>query len=256
MTPAARRESRMFVPVVRSAPPAGSAPGPASRRLGRGTLAVTLMLVGVLLFVLAGCATPRALSEGPQVPSTITINAVFPDLPAAAGVEAVRVDPPATIGTVVPFDAVAYVNGLDYGWKDIAPAMEAYRVVALSRGWSPSTIEVWAPFVADVIDKESGGCPNVQGGDVFQVGSCTELVVDGHAEDSGFGQVTTALYGRTGVLCEMEGLCSQAQIIGSPWVSMLALVATLEYLGRYPWCDYQGAPAYHDCGLIPKGARP
>jgi hypothetical protein len=151
---------------------------------------------------------------------------------------------------------VQYVNSLDYGWGDMAPAMEAFRVVALARSWTTAAVDLWTPFVFDVIAKESSGCPNTRGGDVFAVGSCTELLVHGRRPDSGFGQVTPVLYGPGGLVCQQAGLCSQSQIIETAWSSMVALVVTLEALGRFPWCDYDGAGLLHRCDLIPRDARP
>jgi hypothetical protein len=166
---------------------------------------------------------------------------------------ATRLDPPVSEERI---DPAHYVNSLPYGWGDMAPAMEAFRIVALDRAWTTAAVDLWTPFVYDVIVKESAGCPNARGGDIYASGSCTDLVVQGQRPDSGFGQVTPVLYGPGGIVCQLEGLCSQRQIIDTAWNSMVALVVTLEELGRFPWCDYEGATRLHNCDLIHRAARP
>lgn len=263
-----RRRTRVFVPATS---PGGHGPGPVLPPAGRPGL-VRFITATVLLFVvctlLAGCGpAPSAAPATSTVPATVAIGVLPPEFdtittePTTASSPAGRVSPPSSVEIAgpSPFDPVAYVNGLSYGWTWVDPAMEAFRVVALTRGWDPVTIELWSPFAADVIAKEGVGCPNAVGGDVFEVGTCdpARRTVIGHGSDSGFGQVTPALYGRTGLLCVHEGICSQAQVIGSPFVSMVALVATFELAGRFPWCDYEGVPqGWHDCTLIPRDARP
>jgi hypothetical protein len=166
---------------------------------------------------------------------------------------ATRLDPPTSDQRI---DPAHYVNSLRYGWGDMAPAMEAFRIVALNRGWTTAAADLWSPFVYDVIVKESAGCPHARGGDIYASGSCTDLLVQGQRPDSGFGQVTPVLYGPSGIVCQQAGLCSQRQIIDTAWNSMVALVVTLETLGRFPWCDYEGATRLHNCDLIPRDARP
>jgi hypothetical protein len=244
----------------------GARRAPGDGRAGWINVATWTLLVGSV--ALAGCGSDAADGRqvGPppprvdvEVPAATSEPVVIADgLPevvgaGAANEVATRVSPPTTSP---PLDPVQYVNSLQYGWREMGPAMEAFRVVALSRSWTPATVDLWTPFVTDLIEKESGGCPNTRGGDIFVEGSCTERVVTGRRPDSGFGQVTPVLYGPQGLLCQHEGLCSQGQIIQTPWSSMVALVATLELLGRFPWCDYDGAPSYHRCSLIPRSARP
>jgi hypothetical protein len=233
------------------------------------TVAVRAMALGVC-FALVGCGAPvDGHGESiEQVPVAAGSGVDAPSAPLDAGTSggvtslagaatatahATRVAPPTTTPRA---DPVQYVNSLDYGSGEMAPAMEAFRVVALARSWTPAAVDLWAPFVFDVIEKESSGCPNTRGGDVFATGSCTELLVHGRRPDSGFGQVTPVLYGPGGLVCQQEGLCSQSQIIETAWSSMVALVATLEALGRFPWCDYDGAGLLHRCDLIPRDARP
>lgn len=164
-------------------------------------------------------------------------------------------------------DPVAYVNGLVYGWQDMGPAMDAYRVVAAVRGWSPADVEAWAPFVFDVIVKESGGCWNLKGGQVPTVGDCFTFQTNPRhpRTDSGFGQVTPVLdRGARAPLCKGAGLCSQADVIASPWSSMVALVDTIagspeagvRGAGSFPWCWNAKARRYHACSIAPDRHRP
>ncbi|MBI5087637.1 MAG: hypothetical protein HZB15_01865 [Actinobacteria bacterium] len=238
----------------------------ARRRLMRGALAlgvcVPLLACGpigdrrestVVTSAARAAAGIRALGAPvASADASVTELATVADAGIATA-HATRLNPPAVEERV---DPAHYVNSLRYGWGDMAPAMEAFRVVASSRAWTAAAIDLWSPFVYDVIVKESAGCPNARGGDIYASGSCSDLLVQGQRPDSGFGQVTPVLYGPGGIVCQLEGLCSQRQIIDSAWNSMVALVSTLEQLGRFPWCDYQGATNLHLCDLIPRDARP
>ncbi len=218
--------------------------------------------IAVLCFFLAlifGCGTAATTAAPATVPATVFV----PDLPdividePALATESALRSTSSVLVEQVAFDPIAYVNGLDYGWTEMDAAMEAFRVVALVRGWSDVAIDRWTPFVFDVIAKESGGCPNTVGGDIFVVGTCSEYQIKGHRSDSGMMQVTPVLYrGADAPICAAVGLCSQGDVVATPWASTLAGVVTLEMLGRYPWCDYEGAPIYHNCSLIGKDERP
>lgn len=225
--------------------------GPAGAYLG-------LAILAAFIWITLGCGTPAPAAD--SVPGTIHVQ---PDLPiaqpAAATAVAVRLTTTSTapVEQAAAFNAADYVNGLTYGWHNMAAPMEAFRVVAISRGWTQTAIDRWTPFTFDLIAKESGGCPNTKGGDLFVEGTCDQYTRHGHAEDSGFGQATYSLFGPTGVTCKALGVCSQAQVIADPWTSMLAsVVLPLELLGRYPWCDYAGAGDWHNCSLIGRNERP
>ncbi|MGD9999900.1 MAG: hypothetical protein AB7L17_20785 [Ilumatobacteraceae bacterium] len=246
-----------------------------SARPGFGTrvhVASRALAIGLCL-ALVGCGSPTAeqrqsVADAPAVLGVDGIQPLSARIDAAgassndvaevadagtASAHATRLNPPTTAERV---DPAQYVNSLPYRWGDMAPAMEAFRVVALSRSWTAEAVEVWTPFVFDVIVKESAGCPNARGGDIFASGSCTDKLVHGSRPDSGFGQVTPVLYGPGGIVCQQAGLCSQHQIIETAWNSMVALVVTLEELGRFPWCDYEGASRLHLCDLVARSARP
>lgn len=223
-----------------------------------------VIVVALVAYVLFGCGTPTATSASTldvaiAVTVPVTIGGVGKLPPAMPPDTALRMSPPTTVfeNQAAPFDCATYVNGLDYGWHDMGPAMEAYRVGALCRGWPQESIDRFAPFAYDVIVKESGGCWNTKGGDLYVEGTCDQYTRHGTAEDSGFGQATYSLYGPTGVTCKVLGLCSQAAIIASPWASILgSVIVPLEDSGRFGWCDYEGAPDYHDCSLIGRDDRP
>lgn len=153
-------------------------------------------------------------------------------------------------------DSREEVNAIDYGYLDIEPAMQAYRLVAADMGSSPEKIEAWAPFVYDIIAKESGGCWNVKGGQIPEPGSCTEFQRNPRrtGSDSGFGQVTRVWYrGANAPLCRDLGICSQADVVASPYASMQSLVHVLKHSGKKPWCYNAFARRYHKCGIAPDG---
>lgn len=148
-------------------------------------------------------------------------------------------------------EARDYVNGLTYTYGVSAPALEAFRAVTADRGWAVSETEKWVPFVENVILGESGGCPNVRRGARVS-GDCV-VTRQGTGSDSGFGQVISLHYRYPkGWLCKQEGLCSSAQIIGTPYDSMTALVALVERSGGQPWCFSSWARRYHKCSLVPR----
>jgi hypothetical protein len=145
------------------------------------------------------------------------------------------------------------VNALPYQHYNDVPAMKAYRLVAAERGWSSQRIEAWAPFVRDVMLGESAFCWNRRRGDIVASYSMCVITRQGRYEDVGFGQVTTSFYGRDGLLCTQYGICSSAQILASPYDSMLwSLVVPIELDGSHPWCFNSRARAYHPtCASAP-----
>lgn len=229
--------------------------------VGRALAAAALIVSAV------GCGDPASPAPAADTSPTIPIDTIPIDtipapqttVAATATAVAVRVTlaPIETASTAAALDPVDYVNRLPYLHFDLAPAMEAYRVVADARGWSPAVIERWAPFVLDVMAKESGGCWNLLGGAVmvFPQPGC-EIARQGRGEDAGVGQVTSAGWGRGGAVCELAGLCSREAVIASPWSSVTAMLVLMEAHGRYAWCDYDGAPALHDCSLVGRDERP
>lgn len=153
-----------------------------------------------------------------------------------------------------PDDDLWTVNTAEYRYGELDPALFAYRAVARHEGWSDTDIEAWLPFVTDVIAKESGGCPAVRGGTLYNAigDSCNEPAVAGRRQDTGFGQVTRVLYhGPASTLCKFAALCNWQTIAATPWNSMRALVITIRHHGSFPWCYDARARAYHRCNLAP-----
>lgn len=187
------------------------------------------------------------------IESVTSTTSTTPPMVATANMTAVRIDPPET---TLPFDPVAYVNSLAYEHMNPEPAMEAFRVVATAHGWTPEAIERWAPFVYDVMIKESGFCWNVLRGPVLKDALGCTLTKQGFGDDAGFGQVTYDGWGPRGAACLDYGLCSKWEVIASPWNSMTAMLALMEDSGRFPWCWDAGARAYHNCALLGASERP
>ena len=143
------------------------------------------------------------------------------------------------------------VNSLVYNWGDPKPAMEAFRLVALNRGWTPAQIKSWEIAIANIMMGESGFCPNVLRGAVMGNPQGCVLKRQGKHSDAGFGQLIGINYKLSkknpaaGFLCREENLCSKWDIIASPYNSMLALVALVERSGTFPWCYNSFARKYH-----------
>lgn len=190
-----------------------------------------------------------------DVPASVAIL----DAPAAATEPAVRLDPPepTTPPTVPAFDPVAYVNALLYQWNHLEPAREAYRIVALTLGWTDAEIKRWERFIVDdVIDKESGGCWRTMGGGVVSMEPGCVVTRQGRGSDAGFFQLTRRYwYEPTGHLCRGWGICSASAIIGSPFQSMRAGLLAVMVDGRGPWC-YPDANGFHTlCNTVPRYFR-
>lgn len=164
--------------------------------------------------------------------------------------------------TVPPLTARDVCNGLVYYSYRVEEARICYRAVAAERGWLPQTIDVWQPFVVDETDSsilagESAYCWNMRRGDLVNIGApCTEKWHwRGNQEDSGWGAATYVWYNpSTGPLCLGYGYCSGAEIVASPYDSMLASVILLiELDGSGPWCFTRpwNSIGYHDCWEAP-----
>lgn len=170
--------------------------------------------------------------------------------------DAAAVGAPAVRGTqiqITPQPSVrTIVNGLPYKHYDHKPAHEAFRYVATWAGWTPERIEAWLPFVNDVMFGESAYCWNRRNGDVVESYSYCKILRTTQREDVGFGQVTRSYYGSNAKLCQLYGICSAAQILASPFDSMLwSIVRPIELDGSRPWCYNAYARGYHDCWLAP-----
>ena len=149
----------------------------------------------------------------------------------------------------VRFLRIQRVNHLTYNHGDYKPALEAFRLVATNRGWTPAQIKSWETAVINIMMGESGFCPNVLRGAVIANPKGCVLKKQGKHQDAGFGQLIRINYKHTspgtGWLCAQEHLCSKWDIIASPYNSMTALVALIERSGTHPWCYNRWARRYH-----------
>jgi hypothetical protein len=164
--------------------------------------------------------------------------------------------------TLAPPSAAEVCNSLTYYGYDPKPTYQCFIAVTSERGWMPQTQDAWDDFLvwdfAGVIQGESSHCWNMRFGDRIGAGEpCTSKRGPGTGEDSGFGQATCVLYcaHRGGVLCLKHGYCSGAEIVASPFDSMLASVVLLVEMGRPnggsdPWCYDARARDYHDCARL------
>lgn len=173
---------------------------------------------------------------------------------AEAHMTAVRIDPPETTASLpAPPSAADICNGLTYDFEELENPLICFRAVAAEQGIVH--IEAAVPWITDVIGKESGGCPFIIGGDRDIPVGCVPRI-HGNGSDTGFGQATHSYWGRGGKLCTVYGVCAAWQILQSPYHSMLYSVVYVAMLdGRYGYCDYEGAPNYHNCGLVSKDWR-
>lgn len=145
-------------------------------------------------------------------------------------------------GTVTR-DPSAFVNSLPYSYQSKEPVMTAFRAVAAWRGWTPEQIASWETAVWDIALKEAQGCWNVRYGARFKYwdGRNCELSRVGRGA-AGYGQITTVALGAP---CRRVNICTQAEIVASPWNSMLALVALIEESGVRPWCYDSFSRKFH-----------
>ncbi len=168
------------------------------------------------------------------------------------------------ISTILPFgcsspsnfanraEEITTVNNFPYSVFVEAPAMQAFEIVTVSRGWTAERIVRWEPFVSAVMRRESGYCPNLRRG-AKMTGKGCEFSKQGFGTDSGFGQVISIHYGLGRWMCVQEKLCSADDIIATPWNSMTALVALIEKDGFRPWCYTDALRAGPVCALAPVG---
>lgn len=185
--------------------------------------------------------------------------------PGIVNREAVRGVPFQTTDTIPPPpkpSATMTCNSITYRAHDPLPVGRCFRAITAERGWSPARIDSWFPFIVSemdsgVISKESDFCWNIRRGEVVPAGEvCNDANKERYlsrlGEDTGFGQATSSLWGRGGILCVDHGVCSSAQILVSPYTSMLySIVIPVERNGSQPWCFAGWAIDYHDCWEAP-----
>lgn len=147
-------------------------------------------------------------------------------------------------------EVIDYVNNLPYAFGEWEPARLAWRTVMSEHfHWDQAKIDRNEAFAENVVMGESVGCPNVTGYTtmVYPPRGC-EIAKLGSGSDAGFGQVTSAGWGRGGTACIVENICSREAVVSSPWNSMVTMGVLMDVSGRYAWCDYIGAKG-HACYL-------
>ena len=140
------------------------------------------------------------------------------------------------------------INALPFAYGDLTPVDTAFRLAAADCGWTPDEIEAWVPFaVYDLVAKESGGCWNLRGGQVPKGTDCLAHTNPRRVgSDSGFGQLVSVWYrGAKAPACRDVGLCSQDDIVASPYSSIIAVVYAIHHDGAHPWCYDKRSCRYH-----------
>lgn len=200
--------------------------------------------------------TIEVLAPSTEVPTTTVATSTTSASPttaspAKAPTKAVKAPAKPFTAAQIRYLRAVQVNNIVYNWGDPKPAMEAFRLVALNRGWTEKQIKSWEIAIANIMMGESGFCPNVLRGAVMANPKGCVLKRQGRHSDAGFGQLIGIHYKLStrnpaaGFLCREEGMCSKWQIIASPYNSMLALVALIERSGTGPWCYNNFARRYH-----------
>jgi hypothetical protein len=139
--------------------------------------------------------------------------------------------------------AVAEVNGLPYSYRSMELVIAAFRVVTFWRGWTQAETESWVTAVRDIALKEAQGCWNVRYGARFAYwdGRDCKLSRAGRGA-AGYGQITQVLMP---AVCRRTSICTQSQVVASPWNSMTALVGAIEENGVRPWCYDSFSRRFH-----------
>ncbi len=220
-----------------------------------------LILPALLMVTACGQQTQDTLTMEPPTPQNTTVHANAPVLdltqPAIVNKPAVRLGPQIQITpTTVPPSPQDIVNNLPYGYGKAEPAQEAFRIVAVTRGWDPVWAEAWVPFVTKVMSGESAFCWNLRRGATLADPSNCTIGVQGRYSDAGFGQLISIHHGPGRWLCVEEGICGADGVVSSPWNSMTALVALVERSGNGAWCYvHNGQRSTHlrsgTCNLAP-----
>jgi hypothetical protein len=210
---------------------------------------VVSILAIVLIFSVKSVAAPI---DNVATPTTIAIpvtTVTQSTLPTVVTVPATRATVPKLTPKQVRYLTVLHVNKLTYSYGNPKPAMQAFKLVAAQRGWTPKEIKSWEIAIANIMMGESGFCPNLLRGAIIKNPTGCVLAKQGKHSDSGFGQLISIHYRHTtpgtGWLCAQEKLCSKWEIIASPWNSMTSLLALIERSGVSGWCYNARARSIH-----------
>ena len=213
-------------------------------------------LLTALTLLATGCGLPaEAAPAAPPAPTTAPLTVGPLPRAATATAPAVRLSPPTTwpVGAEPVLDCRTAIDTLPWEWRNADVGLDAYRLGALCRGWPQDVIDRWEPFVwGDVWARESGWCWNLLGGgQIAQDVGCVMGRV-GTGEDAGIGQLTSAWWGRNGQVCQTLGYCSRHDVIASPYDSVMAALAAIEYGGKRGYCYDDRSRAYHPtCAQTP-----
>ena len=107
--------------------------------------------------------------------------------------------------------------------------------LALEAGWLPEHL----PMLTAIVLRESGGCPNVRGGDVVN-GNCEILRVRewNHRSDTGLLQINGVNYNlkrnKWARVCLDMGICEQEPLL-DPLTNLRAGKLLYDYSGWAPW---------------------
>ena len=107
--------------------------------------------------------------------------------------------------------------------------------LALEAGWQPEHL----PMLTAIVLRESGGCPNVRGGDVVN-DNCEILRVRewNHRSDTGLLQINGVNYNpkrnKWARVCSDMGICEQEPLL-DPLTNLRAGKLLYDYSGWAPW---------------------
>jgi len=120
--------------------------------------------------------------------------------------------------------------------------------LAAQAGWPPETHE----RLAEIVLRESGGCPNRRGGDMVD-GRCRLKGVSewNHRSDTGLLQINGVNYdpkrNKWAAVCREMGICTQEPLL-DPLTNLKAGYLLYTYSGWNPWDPCTYGPKYaHRC---------
>lgn len=174
-------------------------------------------LIGIIaLYGTAFGIGSRIEAPAPEVTDTaIVLASIAPQVPPLAD----------RVGTPAPAQRVVF----EHGKVDWLPAL------ALEAGWLPEHL----PMLEAIILRESGGCPNVRGGDVVN-DNCEIVRVRewNHRSDTGLLQINGVNYNpkrnKWARVCSDMGICEQEPLL-DPLTNLRAGKLLYDYSGWAPW---------------------
>lgn len=180
--------------------------------LGKTLLGITAVY-GTLFGIGSKLETPNTEQPKQQTTTTMVYERQVPPL-------ADRVGTPTPAKPVIQFA---------HGQVDWLPAL------ALEAGWQPKHL----PMLTAIVLRESGGCPNVRGGDAVNE-NCEILRVRewNHRSDTGLLQINGVNYNpkrnKWARVCSDMGICEQEPLL-DPLTNLRAGKLLYDYAGWTPW---------------------